>query len=117
MMRHLAAKVEEIAAAVKEVGAQNFILATDLGEQVARMSKAESGISRLNVGPAMPSVRHNRAVSRSAVMSVAISLMATDVATALMGKGKSLPLIGDQGALHLDNTFLENDDPQLSCLA
>ena len=67
MMRHLAAKVEEIAAAVKEVGAQNFILATDLGEQVARMSKAESGISRLNVGPAMPSVRHNRAVSRSAV--------------------------------------------------
>ena len=34
MMRHLAAKVEEIAAAVKEVGAQNFILATDLGEQV-----------------------------------------------------------------------------------
>ena len=66
-MRHLSAKVEEIAAAVKEVGAQNFILATDLGEQVARMSKAESGISRLNVGPAMPSVRHHRAVSRSAV--------------------------------------------------
>ena len=50
-------------------------------------------------------------------MSVAMALMATDVATALMAKGKSLPLIGGQGALHLDNTFLENDDPQLSCVA
>ena len=32
-----AGEVEEIAAAVKEVGAQNFIIATDLGQQVARM--------------------------------------------------------------------------------
>jgi hypothetical protein len=31
------------------------------------MGEAKSGISRLKVGPAMPSVRHSRAVSRSAV--------------------------------------------------
>src|SRR5262249_9769367 len=34
------------------------------GQRVARMSEAKSGISRPNLGPAMPSVRHGRAVSR-----------------------------------------------------
>ncbi len=41
-----------------------------LKQQVARMSEAKSGISRLNLGPAMPRVRHSRALSRRAVTRV-----------------------------------------------